>query len=273
MSKIKISTINDYEIEVSFASDIPMELVNQLVSSFTNRGLHEDLHKSTLSKRYFSFIDESCSDGVADDLIKTLETMAKGRVKYPFSSEAEKQKWREKNLRIDREKRIAAKKPKFDIRPSSQQKPPIAPTTAPTLFDPDLSGKVDYKRLKKDEKQPLKKGWGQHLPFPKAELQATNHEDNSLATQLATLMSNKNMLGQGFRQPSSEEMIMAGEKMGLGTSEEMVKAGDNKWNNTINNWLTEAAKPISQRFNSEEEELAYWNSLKISDKADDSSGY
>jgi hypothetical protein len=38
-------------------------------------------------------------------------------------------------------------------------------------------------------------------------------------------------------------------------------------------WLKEAQKPISQNFRSEEEEIAYWNSIKVSDRDDGKSGY
>ena len=37
--------------------------------------------------------------------------------------------------------------------------------------------------------------------------------------------------------------------------------------------MVEAAKPISKRFASEEEEIAYWNNIKVADRDDGSSGY
>ena len=115
----------------------------------------------------------------------------------------------------------------------------------------------------------FKKAWGQHLPFPSAieELEKMEANDqtelgeDALSNQLADMMQSKNMFK--VDQPSSEEFIAAGERMGFGVSEEMVKSEEGKWNNTLNNWLVEASKPISQRFSSEEEELAYWNSIKV----------
>jgi hypothetical protein len=127
----------------------------------------------------------------------------------------------------------------------------------------------------------LKKSWANHGNIPTAAeaIQQTNQSnpvekaENLMAGQLANLMNNKSMLGQSHRQPSSEDFIMAGEQMGMGTSEEVVKSQDKQWNNTINNWLTEATKPISQRFSSEEEEQAYWDSIKVGDRDDGKSGY
>jgi len=83
----------------------------------------------------------------------------------------------------------------------------------------------------------------------------------------------KSMLGE-YKQPTSEEMLKAGEQIGIGTNDKVAKSQDQQWNNAINNWLTEATKPITQRFNSEEEELAYWSNLSVNNSGDDgSSGY
>jgi hypothetical protein len=46
-------------------------------------------------------------------------------------------------------------------------------------------------------------------------------------------------------------------------SEEQAQAVEQQWNGAINNWLLEATKPISSRFSSDEEEMAYWRSIKI----------
>lgn len=128
----------------------------------------------------------------------------------------------------------------------------------------------------------LKKSWGDHLPFPNAEEEMAKQEEvnpveraeNLMSNQLANLMNNKAMLNPLQRQPSSEDMIMAGERMGLGTNnEEVMKAQDQAWGTSINDFYREAAKPLSQRFASEEEELAYWNSIKVGDRDDGKPGY
>lgn len=132
-----------------------------------------------------------------------------------------------------------------------------------------------------NQERQFKKAWADHLPFPNAEEEMSKlaqrnpveQGDDAMANQLANMMNSKAMLNPSHRQPSSEDMIMAGEQMGLGASEQMIKAQDQQWNGAINNWLAEATKPISQRFASEEEELAYWSSLKVADRDDGSSGY
>jgi hypothetical protein len=113
--------------------------------------------------------------------------------------------------------------------------------------------------------------WVTHNSVPNADyeverLQKENPAiagEDAMATQLAAMMQSKAMMRPDHRQPSSEEMVMAGQAMGLAPSEEMIKAADRQWHGTMNNWLLEASKPISQRFASEEEELAYWSSIKV----------
>jgi hypothetical protein len=131
-----------------------------------------------------------------------------------------------------------------------------------------------------NKKRGLIKAWADHLPFPNAEeemariaaAQKIQNGDDAMANQLANMMHSKAMLG-GHRQPTSEDMIMAGEQMGLGSKEQVAKSQDQQWSGAINNWLAEATKPISNRFASEEEETAYWNSIRVSDSDSGESGY
>lgn len=127
-----------------------------------------------------------------------------------------------------------------------------------------------------NKKRGLKKSWADHLPFPSAEeeiMRLAKNEpvdgETAAANQLLKLMAGKSMLGvQPPPQPTDEEMFGGGV-----VTEEMAKAAEHKWGNTFNNWLSEAQKPISQRFASEEEELAYWSKIKVSDRDDGQSGY
>ena len=134
----------------------------------------------------------------------------------------------------------------------------------------------------------LKKSWGQHLPFPNAEEEimrlAKNHPledgETAAANQLAALMSGKSMLGKNTppaikamfaappAQPTDQQMFGH-----LVVTEEMAKAKEEEWNKGAFGWLAEAAKPITKQFASEAEELAYWNSIKVSDRDDGKSGY
>lgn len=93
-------------------------------------------------------------------------------------------------------------------------------------------------------------------------------QENSAINGLIALMERKSMLKN--LQPTSEEMIMTGEKMGIGSSQEEIDATNSKWNNTINDWLIEASKPISSRFASKEQEQEYWNSIRVHNTSDDS---
>ena len=95
-------------------------------------------------------------------------------------------------------------------------------------------------------------------------------KEDMLAAQLYQLMSSKSMLPQ----PSTEDMIRAGKMMGLEASKQGDSSRDAEWNLSLSKWFEEVTKPISQRFSSEEEELKYWNSIKVSDHgSDDEYGY
>jgi len=150
-----------------------------------------------------------------------------------------------------------------------------------------LNRKQPVKILSQEEKDELaikmglKKSWINHNAIPNADkevikvdtVQKAIISESALANQLANLMDNKSMLGQSYRQPTSEEMIAAGESMGLASSNDVINKAEDRWNNSFNNWLVEASKPISQRFSSPEEEQLYWNSIGIEDRDDGRSGY
>lgn len=144
----------------------------------------------------------------------------------------------------------------------------------------EIASMNEARKLKKSE-------WGQHLPFPSAEEEIMNfakgHQPNgeeTAANQLAALMSGKKMLGEKVHpavatmmappppQPTNEQMFGGGV-----VTEDMEKAANNKWNNTFQDFMTQAQQPIAQRFRSEEEELVYWANIKVSDRDDGQSGY
>jgi len=136
-----------------------------------------------------------------------------------------------------------------------------------------------------EEARKLKKSveeapWITHSAVPNADRELerlhknnpVSQGENLMATQLAAMMNSKAMMRPNHRQPTSEDMIMAGQAMGIAPTEEMIKSADQQWHGTMN-WLAEATKPISQRFASEEEELAYWSSIKVSDKGGGDYGF
>lgn len=132
----------------------------------------------------------------------------------------------------------------------------------------------EARKLKKNaESQP----WMNHNEFPvaddeveKLKKDAPEVAENIMANQLANLMQGRAMLGTPPpKQPTDQQMFGH-----LAVTEEMEKAAQQQWmGNAFNSFLTEATKPISSRFASEEEEMAYWNSIKVSDKPDSDSGY
>lgn len=88
-------------------------------------------------------------------------------------------------------------------------------------------------------------------------------EEQQKAQALANQLRKTGILGAfppAPRQPTNEEMAMMS---GAPTQEQLEKQEAGWGTGVFNNWLQEANKPISQRFKNEEEELAYWNSIKI----------
>jgi hypothetical protein len=117
------------------------------------------------------------------------------------------------------------------------------------------------------------KPWINHNNIPsayenKAQIAKDQQSEDKLAIELAkTLFANSAMGGQQALQPSDQKLF----NQSL-VSDEQARAADQKWQNTFN-WLQEASKPINSKFKSEQEEIEYWNSIKISDSDDNSSGY
>lgn len=131
----------------------------------------------------------------------------------------------------------------------------------------------EARKLKKNSEQ---KPWVGHAGVPNADAELSKlrknnpveKSENLMASQLANLMSGKAMLGAPPSQPTDQEMFGH-----LAVTEEVAKSADQQWNGAINNWLVEASKPISARFASEEEEVAYWASIKVTDRPPTDSGY
>lgn len=383
MSKIKFNQISENEIKITLSSDIPIGIAEELVKNLLNKGLTEDLNKSTITSRYFHYQAYNVNQ-LADNLIKSLKNMLKDEVDdadyYSPKAQLKQQRLLTQqrldalyNKKPNNSTAIAAPKPpKEEEAPSPStgtmtgMAPKIRDNTPGALNTAEFTGKR-YAYVKKNEeddeddeneieksnygpkdaklynpvdnikrkmsntgdktgfgpntntkqyttakwgnsspqvdsktKRPgpvktyskeeikelsrqrgLEKTWSNHAQFPNAEeemakmakTQKDIDADYKSANQLANLVHSKSMLGE-YKQPTSEEMLKAGEQIGIGTNDKVAKSQDQQWNNAINNWLTEATKPITQRFNSEEEELAYWSNLSVNNSGDDgSSGY
>jgi len=121
----------------------------------------------------------------------------------------------------------------------------------------------EARKLKKNaEGQP----WVTHAGVPNADrevehIQKTNpaqKAEDIMSNQLANMMAGRAMLGTPPpRQPTDQEMFGH-----LVPSEEDLQKAESAWSNKMN-WLEEAVKPICSRFNSPEEEQAYWDSIRV----------
>jgi hypothetical protein len=135
-----------------------------------------------------------------------------------------------------------------------------------------IAAENEARKLKKNADGP----WVTHASVPNADeevknLQKTNpvnKAEDIMSTQLANMMAGRAMLGiKPPAQPTDQEMFGH-----LIPTEEQIEKAEQGWNNRLN-WLEEAIKPISSRFNSPEEEAQYWASIKVADRDDGKSGY
>ena len=123
------------------------------------------------------------------------------------------------------------------------------------------------------------------LPAPKLTREIVLKKARELAEQQQAQRLSNHLQKTGIlgtrpppRQPTNEEMKMAAQNMwaqqnGFSTQEELEKA-DAEWGNGLNNWMTEATKPLNQRFANEKEEREYWDRIKVNGSGrDDGSGY
>jgi hypothetical protein len=157
---------------------------------------------------------------------------------------------------------------------ATAQKQKIGPASPVKQYSPQQIAAInEANKLKKTaEENP----WVTHGNVPNGDeevlkLKKTHpveRAENLMSNQLANMMQNKSMLGVAPpKQPTDEEMFGR-----FVPSEEEVQKAESKWNNTMN-WLQEASKPLSARFDSPEAEQEYWDSLKVSDRDDGKSGY
>lgn len=74
-------------------------------------------------------------------------------------------------------------------------------------------------------------------------------------------------------QPSNEEFEQGMLNAGIAVTQQQLDEMNKGWGGAIADFFAEASKPISSRFSSEEEELAYWNSIRVVGKPDNGPGY
>lgn len=99
-----------------------------------------------------------------------------------------------------------------------------------------------------------------NAPMKKTKVDVEQEKSQQLANQLqkSGILGNRPVP----QQPSAAEQQAWLRGNGF-TTEAMAKAEDAAWGNSINSWLTEATKPVNARFNSPQEEQAYWDSIKV----------
>ena len=130
-NRIELEQISENEVEVVLPPETPLEMVNKLVKGLNQRGLIEDLSKSTLSVRYFARPTDKVNTA-ADQLIKSLSRLVKDE-ELPY--------WHPKaqfaNQKRVREMEIAERRAKNGI------KQPSNVSTAPQpLVMPDVTPKM-----------------------------------------------------------------------------------------------------------------------------------
>lgn len=180
MSKIKINQINEQEVVVSLSTDTPLEMVQELTKSLEDKGLYEDLAKSTLTTRYF----KQHKEDVADELIKSLRSLAKDdntwHLNKPGAMAAHNKKQRDIDLVSRREKTLIGKpdKPRTNVAPQPTAPKPMNEIKAAPEAPKSIIQSIKDK-FQKDEEDMDKSGYGpkdggQYDPKDNARRKATN---------------------------------------------------------------------------------------------------
>jgi hypothetical protein len=108
-----------------------------------------------------------------------------------------------------------------------------------------------YKQM--NRKQPVK-------TFSPEEIEAVNQQRKKLAASI------------DIDAEYSEKIVKKETEMANNLAH-LLKLNSSVSSQPVGNWIQEASKPISNKFSSEEEEMAYWRSIKVSDKDDGGYGY
>lgn len=122
----------------------------------------------------------------------------------------------------------------------------------------------------KNKQQPVKVYSKEEIAALEAQRlkKSTEWSENEMANKLSGIIPFGQMMP---RQPTDAELEAAAGVQYV--TAEQAEAMSKSFNNTINDFFAEACKPISSRFANEEEEAAYWNSLRVQDKPDNGPGY
>jgi len=124
----------------------------------------------------------------------------------------------------------------------------------------------------KNKAQPVKVATPEEVAAMNAKLKKSEVEwsEQEAAKNLAKAMPVPVITGQPT-DVDFERILM---QSGAIVSEEQAEAINKSWGDTIQDFFAEASKPIGQRFASQEEEDAYWRSIKVGGGGRDSdSGY
>jgi hypothetical protein len=294
VNKIKLSQLDNNEVEISLSPDTPIEMVNQLAKGLNARGLVEDLAKSTVSLRYF-YKPQDTTNQKADQLIKSLEKMAGDD---PYWSRESRSQTNLRNKINDR--RAGTGLPSVTDKNIMQNKPPVVaspeaskplgasvlPPNQNKLHSPSMSGTVNYKKSEHPENCSCRecKDTRKAMDIKKSErkLNWNDSDLDTVATNFARSISDKLVKGtevgaqldalkNGTRiklQPTDQELFGH-----LVPTEDMLKGTQESHANKINDFFAEASKPIGNRFKSAEEEARYWDSIKVDGGSEEGPGY
>lgn len=145
-------------------------------------------------------------------------------------------------------------------------------STKPGQLSAKAQADLETKKNKKlNSKQPVKTYTKEEMAamYPTQPLKMSQEDLDKEATAALVKALPKGFFGQPSNADFEREMIARG----MGVSDQQVQAANQEWNTGMNNWFAEAMKPISSRFQSEEEEAAYWASIKVNGGSDNGPGY
>lgn len=262
---IVFSEYTDSSVEVEVGNDVPEGYEEKVVKSLEEKGFIEMFKKSDGTRRHI-FINKdtfTLDDNVYCKSVKTWRC-PEGMSKSNYGPKGAGAYTPKDNIKrkMNNTGEVVGEGPNVNAKSYSSK---------PGQLSMKAQAALEARKLaEKNKKQPVKTLNPEELAeFARqrgVEVKKSQPEwtDNEMASKLAQAMPK----GGLQLQPTNKDFEQAMVNQGIGMSKEQLEKSDANWGNSLNNFFAEASKPLSARFNSQEEEDAYWASIRIAPSGD-----
>jgi len=260
MNKFKFVALNENELKVSIPQDAPVSHIKKLSSMLESRGLLENMAKSTKDEKFFYK-----KINAIDLIIEKLQKMARV-TKKDGPGITTTVNWQELIKPKKKPPVNEVKQPKPSGEQNISQTNPVNVSTNDQQQDANEDIWINrqkvkgssWRKLNKDNQSAKKneqhKGVDRLIASTTIEnnKDALNKSEQIAVNKLINAMKEKNMLDSDANNTSN-----------------LTAKPEDSWDTSITDWFKEALKPINSKFSSEQEQIDYWNSIKVDGSNDD----